>query len=122
MRRPLFPRSIRRPGLATGPRHRERGVTMALVAIAMISILGIAALSIDTVTLYLAREEAQRSADAAALAGARILSLSGMTGDPGDAAETVGRQPATAAIAVATAVAQQNQIAGQSLPVGPRSQ
>ena len=61
---------------------RERGVTMVLVAVAMIAIIAIAALSIDVITLYLAREEAQRSADAAALAAVRILSVSGMTGDP----------------------------------------
>jgi len=55
---------------------------MVLVAVAMIAIIAIAALSIDVITLYLAREEAQRSADAAALAAVRILSFSGMTGDP----------------------------------------
>lgn len=107
MKRPLI---IRRPG-----RNRERGVTIALVAIAMVAILAMAALSIDAVTLYLAREEAQRAADAAALAGARILSLSGMTGDPTNA--TNSWIPAcNAATTVATAIAQQNQIAGQSLP------
>src|SRR5438552_19159310 len=63
-------------------RGGERGVTMVLVAIAMIAIISIAALSIDVITLYLAREEAQRAADAAALAAARVISLSGMTGDP----------------------------------------
>jgi hypothetical protein len=46
------------------------------------AILAMAALSIDVITLYLANAEAQRSADAAALAAARILSISGMTGDP----------------------------------------
>src|SRR5271165_4631531 len=76
MKRPLFSRSR----LVKSPRDGERGITMALVAICMVAILAMAVLSIDTVTLYLAREEAQRSADAAALAGARILSLSGMTG------------------------------------------
>src|SRR5271165_917636 len=111
MKRPLFSRSR----LVKSPRDGERGITMALVAICMVAILAMAVLSIDTVTLYLAREEAQRSADAAALAGARILSLSGMTGDPTDA--TNSWTPAcNAATAVATAVAQQNQIAGQSLP------
>ncbi len=53
---------------------------MILVAIAMFAIIAMAALSIDVVTLYLAREEAQRSADAAALAAARVISLSGITG------------------------------------------
>jgi len=67
-----------------GPQHAkaEHGVTMVLVAVAMVAIVAIAALSIDVITLYLAREEAQRSADAAALAAARILSVSGITGDP----------------------------------------
>jgi Flp pilus assembly protein TadG len=53
---------------------------MILVALAMVAIIAMAALSIDVVTLYLAREEAQRSADAAALAAARVLSISGITG------------------------------------------
>jgi hypothetical protein len=60
---------------------RESGVTMALVAIAMVAIIAMAALSVDVVTLLLAREEAQRSADAGALAAARVMSVSGMTGD-----------------------------------------
>ena len=70
----LLAKSRRTPG--------ERGFTMVLVAIAMVAIIAMAALSIDVVTLYLAREEAQRSADTAALAAARVLSLSGVTGDP----------------------------------------
>src|SRR4051812_10810841 len=61
---------------------REHGVTMVFVAVAMVAIIAMAALSIDVITLYLAREEAQRSADQAALAAARILSMSGITGDP----------------------------------------
>jgi Flp pilus assembly protein TadG len=66
-------------------RQGERGVTIMLVALAMVAILAMAALSIDVVVLYLAREEAQRSADAAALTAAKVISLSGITGDPGDA-------------------------------------
>ena len=61
---------------------REHGVTMVFVALAMVAIIAMAALSIDVITLYLAREEAQRSADQAALAAARILSVAGITGDP----------------------------------------
>src|SRR5271166_3068052 len=61
-------------------RSGERGVTMVLVAVAMVAIIAMAAMSIDLVTLYLAREEAQRAADAAALAAARIISVSGITG------------------------------------------
>jgi Flp pilus assembly protein TadG len=60
----------------------EHGVTMVFVALAMVAIIAMAALSIDVITLYLAREEAQRSADQAALAAARMLSVAGITGDP----------------------------------------
>src|SRR5713226_8226666 len=73
---------IQRPQRSAARRSRERGVTMALVALAMVGIIAMAALSIDVGTLYQASAEAQRSADASALAGARVLSLSGMTGDP----------------------------------------
>lgn len=61
---------------------------MVLVAIAMVAIIAMAALSIDVVTLYLAREEAQRAADAAALTAVRIISISGMTGDPANSANS----------------------------------
>jgi Putative Flp pilus-assembly TadE/G-like len=60
-------------------------MTMVLVAVAMVAIVAMAALSIDVVTLYLARMEAQRAADAGALAAARVISVSGMTGDTGNA-------------------------------------
>jgi Flp pilus assembly protein TadG len=61
---------------------KQRGVTIALVAISMVVIIGMAALSIDVGTLYQAKAEAQRAADAAALAAARVISISGVTGDP----------------------------------------
>ncbi len=82
---------------------------MVLVAIAMVAIIAMAALSIDVVTLYLAREEVQRSADAAALGAARVLSLSGVTGDPQNA---TAQWPAacTAAAQVAQALADQNAV------------
>jgi Flp pilus assembly protein TadG len=80
MKKPLIRRS---PGAT---RKREHGVTMVLVAISMVAIISIAALSIDVITLYLAREEAQRSADGAALAAAKIISVSGLTGDPTNSA------------------------------------
>ena len=84
---------------------------MVLVAAAMVAIIGMAALSIDVVTLYLARVEAQRSADAAALTAARVLSLSGITGDP----DNVGGKwtaACDAATQLATAVANQNNVGG----------
>jgi Flp pilus assembly protein TadG len=88
-------------------------MTMMLVAIAMVAIIAMAALSIDVVTLYLAREEAQRSADAAALAAARVISLSGMTGDPNNSAsswEAICGGSGSPATQTATAVATQNAV------------
>lgn len=81
--------------------------------------MAMAALSIDVITLYLANAEAQRSADAAALAAARVLSISGMTGDPNNnpaGAVNVWQQACQLATQVATAVAQQNTVAGATVP------
>jgi hypothetical protein len=79
---------------------------MLLVALAMVAIIAMAALSIDVITLYLAREEAQRSADAAALAAARILSISGVTGDPSNSTGGLPSAPWPTACALATQVGQ----------------
>jgi len=73
---------IRRPRRNSEPRSKERGVTMALVAITIVALISMAALSIDIGTLYQAKAEAQRAADAAALTAARVISISGITGDP----------------------------------------
>jgi Putative Flp pilus-assembly TadE/G-like len=50
--------------------RNEKGVTLLVVAAALVVMLGMCALAIDLVTGYLARVECQRAADAAALAGA----------------------------------------------------
>jgi Flp pilus assembly protein TadG len=60
-------------------RPHQRGQTMVLVAISLVSLLAMAALAIDIVTLYAARSEIQRAADAAALAGAKALADSSIT-------------------------------------------
>jgi Flp pilus assembly protein TadG len=60
-------------------RLHQRGQTMVLVAISLVSLLAMAALAIDIVTLYAARSEIQRAADAAALAGAKALADSSIT-------------------------------------------
>jgi hypothetical protein len=98
-------------------RNRERGVTMALVALAMVGMISMAALSIDIGTLYQASADAQKNADAAALAAAKVLSLSGMTGDPTNI-NTQWQQACNAAIAAAQAVVNQNPVGG-SLPGPP---
>jgi len=88
---------------------------MILVAVAMIAIIAMAALSIDVVTLYLARMETQRSADAGALAAARVISLSGITGDPNNVTglwAAVCGGTASPASQAATAAVNQNLIGG----------
>src|ERR1700681_2340729 len=68
--------------LAFHRRSGERGQTIILVAVSLVSLLGMVALAIDVVTLYVARSEMQRAADAAALAGAKAFVDSGVTSDP----------------------------------------
>src|SRR5512136_1788549 len=93
---------------------REGGVTILIVAVSLIALLGVAALSIDLVNLYVARSETQRAADAAALLGAKALADYGVTrGDP-----TVQAAAKTYATIGAIATAQQNFIAGQAVPAG----
>lgn len=84
-----------------------------LVAVVMLFVIGaMAALSIDVVTIYTARSEAQLAADSAALAAARVLANSGATSD------TTSASMAGAWIlaqAVAIQVAEQNHVGGANL-------
>src|SRR5713101_8145705 len=104
-----------RSSLRTGLRHHpEQGVIITLVAVVMLGVVGaMAALSIDVVTLYTARSEAQLAADGAALAGARVLANSGMTSNTTDAALTSNAE--TLASTVATQVARNNEVGGRNL-------
>jgi Flp pilus assembly protein TadG len=86
-------------------RRHERGQTILLVAISMVSLLAMAALAIDVVSLYVAKSEIQRAADAAALAGAKAMADSGITtlptADPnfsGGQVQTLAQSMATSAI------------------------
>lgn len=73
---------VRRARFST---HRgERGISLTIVVIVIFALLGIAALAIDLATLYVARTQAQRIADSAALAGAKTLVERGVTADPVD--------------------------------------
>lgn len=72
----------------------------------MVAIIGVAALSIDVIVLYLAREEAQRAADAGALAAAQVLSFSGVTSDPDNLQGNLPSPPWQRACAMATQAAQ----------------
>src|SRR5260370_15326253 len=112
----MKPPAIHRSRQLPPQRLGERGVTMVLMALSMVAILAMAALSIDVITLYLANAEAQRSADTAALAAARVLSISGMTGDPSNSGAINPWQQACAlATSVAKAVATQNTMGGIAL-------
>src|SRR5258707_7759779 len=114
----MKPPAIHRSRQLPPQRRGEHGVTMVLMAVAMVAILAMAALSIDVVTLYLANAEAQRSADTAALAAARVLSISGMTGDPSNSAAGAinpWQQACALATSVAKAVATQNTMGGIAL-------
>ena len=80
----------------------------------MVSLLAMAALAIDVVTLYVARSEMQRAADAAALAGAKAFVDSGVTSlgpaDPNLA--TVQGMAQTMATTVINSMVPQNRIQG----------
>ena len=107
-------------------RRNERGQTLVLVALAIVSLLGMAALAIDVVTLYVAHAEAQRAADSAAIAGAKMFVTSGFTSVQGglappvtqaDVCQTGGAGSTAAANRQAEAVAGLNQVAGQAAAV-----
>ena len=103
-------------------RKNERGVTMVLVAFSLLALLGMAALAIDIASLYVAHGEAQRAANAAALAGARMFATSGYTSASAslaatDICQTSGPGASAAANRQAEAVAAQNLIAGQPAAV-----
>ena len=112
----MLPPLICRARKNLGAGSRQRGFTMALVAISMVAIISMAALSIDLGTLYQAKAEAQRAADAAALAAAQVISTSGITGDPTngptDGSWSAACGASGLATLAATNVANQNLIGG----------
>lgn len=105
-----------RTDLRIGKRKDERGVIITLVAVFMLFVVGaMAALSIDVVTLYTARSEAQLAADSAALAAARVLANSGATSDGTGTLLASVESSSGPAQAVANQVAEQNQVGGVNL-------
>jgi len=63
-------------------RRGERGQTIILVAVSILSLLAMAALAVDVITLYVAKGQIQHAADAAALAGAKAFVESTVTSVP----------------------------------------
>lgn len=84
----------------TGKRPNERGVSIVLIAVGMIFILGMAGLGVDLASLYVGRSQAQRAADAAAIAGAQALVTAGCTSNVGatisGSCQAIARQKAEA--------------------------
>src|SRR5436309_13262398 len=78
---------------------QERGQTIALVALTIVTLLAMAALAIDVVTLYVDKGEVQRAADAAALVAAKAFVDSGVTSDPANTSlQTLPENMATAGL------------------------
>jgi hypothetical protein len=98
----------------TWARNPERGISLFMVAASLLVLLGISALAIDLGSLYVGRSEAQRAADAAALAGAKKFVdsrfLSG--GVTQTTAEALARQEAIA-------VGGENLVGGQAAQIQP---
>ena len=95
-------------------RNHEDGVIITLVAVFLLFVIGaMAALSIDVVTFYTARSEAQLAADAGALAAARVLANSGMTSNPANANLVLNAE--ALALNIATQVATGNNVGGRLL-------
>lgn len=92
-----------------GKGKEEHGVSLLVVAGGLVMLLAIAAITIDLGSFYLARDEAQRAADAAALAAAKVLADSGCVGSG-----TCGTAE-SAATQQAITVGGQNTIGGQSV-------
>ena len=67
--------------------RREQGMTVAMLAVFIVGLFGMAALAIDLGILYTARTSAQHAADAAALAGAMTFTSPGVVAQPAAATD-----------------------------------
>ncbi len=103
-------------GAAANPAS-NRGVSVLIVALGMVFILGMAGLAIDLASLYVARSQAQRAADAAALAGARAFLQGGCVS--GGGGSSISGACETLATQQAVAVGDANLIAGVSPDIQP---
>jgi len=95
---------------AAKERNAERGAALVMIAGGLVLILAAAGLAIDLGVLYLEKSEAQRAADAGALAGAQVFATSGCTLN----ASCLSTAVETTATANATKLAQQNLVFGQT--------
>ncbi|MCZ6515490.1 MAG: pilus assembly protein TadG-related protein, partial [Acidobacteria bacterium] len=107
-------RKLIRSGFGSFGKRRcdERGIGVYMVAVLLVVLLGVGALSLDLGVLYVARSEAQRTADASALAAAKKIIESGYTSGlvTSDVAEALARLEAIT-------VGAQNTVAGQTAQI-----
>ena len=103
----MFGKQLQKPR-----RNKESGVSLFYVAASIFVLMGMGALSIDLVSLYAARSEAQRAADALALAGAKVFVDSGFTS--GLVSQAVAQ---TLATQDAIAVGAENSFSGQAAAI-----
>ena len=96
------------------PESGERGATLFLMIVSLVIMLGVSAFAIDLGLHYVVRSEAQRAADAGALAGAKTFVDSGYLSGAitQSEAEDLARQ-------TAITVASQNLVGGQLASVLP---
>ena len=96
------------------PEAGERGATLFLMIVSLVVLLGVSAFAIDLGLHYVVRSEAQRAADAGALAGAKTFVDSGYLSGAitQSEAEDLARQ-------TAITVASQNLVGGQLASVLP---
>ncbi len=91
--------------------RKSAGSTLIIIALCMLVLTGMLGLAIDLVAFYTVRSEAQRAADAAALAGATVFVNSGCTGGASSSSCTSAAVKAKAA-AQATAIGNNNLVGG----------
>jgi Putative Flp pilus-assembly TadE/G-like len=92
---------------------RHRGSTLTILAFSMLALTAMLGVAIDLVAFYTVRSEAQRAADAAALAGATTFVTSGCVGGASGSACT-GTAIKTLAAAQAAAIGNSNLVGGQN--------
>lgn len=90
---------------------QQAGTTLAFVAVALVALLGTMVFALDLGMLYVGRNEAQRAADAAALAGATAFQTTLCTTTPAGCQAGGPQEPAAIRLALAAAV--HNAVLGQ---------
>jgi Flp pilus assembly protein TadG len=89
-------------------RYDDQGVSILIIAVSMVFVLGIAGLGIDLASLYVGRNQAQRAADAGALAAAQYLVAGTCTASSGTISADCQAKAKDKAVAITNA----NLIAG----------